>query len=134
MASKITSASEVNTGFLSSVSIPNSRQGLLEHFFESSPESEDDFSDSDVCSSIFSDKFNRENSLRNSTVLKTIYTENVSQRSDMGIQRTKNKDDSKKGETIFLPKYDCRRHFDLSMMLCCKLHVTFTLYKFTYAV
>ena len=53
MASKITSASEVNTGFLSSVSIPNLRQGLLEHFFECSHESEDDSSDSDVCSSIF---------------------------------------------------------------------------------
>ena len=38
MASKITSASEVNTGFLSSVSIPNLRQGLLEHFFECSHE------------------------------------------------------------------------------------------------
>ena len=53
MASKITSASEVNTGFLSSVSIPNLRQGLLEHFFECSHESEDDSSDSDICSSIF---------------------------------------------------------------------------------
>ena len=53
MASKITSASEVNTGFLSSVSTPNLRQGLLEHFFECSHESEDDSSDSDVCSSIF---------------------------------------------------------------------------------
>ena len=46
MASKITSASEVNTGFLSSVSIPNLRQGLLEHFFECSYESKDDSSDS----------------------------------------------------------------------------------------
>ena len=53
MASKITSTSEVNTGFLSSVSIPNLRQGLLEHFFEGSHGSEDDSSDSDVCSSIF---------------------------------------------------------------------------------
>ena len=53
MASKITSASEVKTGFLSSVSIPNLRQGLLEHFFECSHESEDDSSDSDICSSIF---------------------------------------------------------------------------------
>ena len=53
MASKITSASEVNTGFLSSVSIPNLRQGLLEHFFECSHESENDSSDSDICSSIF---------------------------------------------------------------------------------
>ena len=63
MASKITSASEVNTGFLSSVSTPNLRQGLLEHFFECSHESEDDSSDSDVCSSIFSDKSSREDSL-----------------------------------------------------------------------
>ena len=53
MASKITSASEVNTGFLSSVSIPNLRQGRLEHFFECSHESEGDSSDSDICSSIF---------------------------------------------------------------------------------
>ena len=53
MACKITSASEVNTGFLISVSIPNLRQGLLEHFFECSHESEDDSSDSGVCSSIF---------------------------------------------------------------------------------
>ena len=53
MASKIISASEVNTGFLSSVCIPNLRQGLLEHFLESSYEREDVSSDSDVCSSIF---------------------------------------------------------------------------------
>ena len=52
-ASKITSASEVNTGFLSSVFISNLRQGLLEHFFESSHERENVSSDSDVCSSIF---------------------------------------------------------------------------------
>ena len=39
---------------------------------------------------------------------------------------------AKKGETIFLPKYDCIRHFDLSLMLCCKLHVTFISYKITY--
>ena len=45
MVSKITSASKVNTGFLSSVSIPNLRQGPLELFFESSHESEDDSSD-----------------------------------------------------------------------------------------
>ena len=51
MASKITSTSVVTTGY--SVSIPNLRQGLLEHFFESSHESEDDSSDSDVCSSFF---------------------------------------------------------------------------------
>ena len=104
MASKITSASEVNTGFLSSVSILNLRQGLLEHFFECSHESEDDSSDSDVCS----DKSSREDSLNMS------YEEshsgqdnllNVSQRSDMGNQRIQN--DSKKGENIFLPKYDC---------------------------
>ena len=77
MASKITSASEVNIGFLSLVSIPNLRQGLLEHFFECSHESEDDSSDSDVCSSIFSDKSSREDSLdiptKNHTVVKTIY-------------------------------------------------------------
>ena len=53
MASKITSASEVNTGFLSSVSIPNLRQDFLEHFFECNHESEDDSSDSDICSSTF---------------------------------------------------------------------------------
>ena len=53
MASKITSASEVNTDFLSSVSIPDLRQGLLEHFFERSHESEEDSSDSDICSSVF---------------------------------------------------------------------------------
>ena len=63
MASKITSASEVNIGFLSLVSTPNLRQGLLEHFFECSHESEDDSSDSDVCSSIFWDKSSREYSL-----------------------------------------------------------------------
>ena len=53
MASKITSASDVNTGLLSLVSISNLRQGLLEHFFECSHESEGDSSDSDVCSIIF---------------------------------------------------------------------------------
>ena len=53
MPSKIISASEVNTGFLSSVCIPNLRQGLLEHFLESSYERENVSSDSDVCSSIF---------------------------------------------------------------------------------
>ena len=100
MASKIlTSASEVNTGFLSSVSTPNLSQGLLEHFFECSHESEDDSSDSDLCSSIFfSDKSSREDSLNMS------YEEshsgqdnflNVSQCSDMGNQRIQN--DSKKG-------------------------------------
>ena len=98
MASKITSTSEVNTGSLSSVSIPNLRLGLLEHFFECSHESEDDSSDSDVCSSIFfPDKSSREDSLDMS------YEEshcgqdnlrNVSQRSDMGSQRIQN--DSKK--------------------------------------
>ena len=105
MASKITSASEVNIGFLSLVSIPNLRQGLLEHFFECSHESEDDSSDSDVCSSIFSDKSSREDSLDMS------YEEshsgqdnlrNVSQRSDMGNQRIQN--DSKKKEK----PYFCR--------------------------
>ena len=99
MASKLTFASEVNTGFLSSVPIPNLCQGLLEHFFECSHESEDDSSDSDVCSSIFSDKSSREDPLHMS------YEEshsakdnlrNVSQRSDMGIQRIKN--ESKKKE------------------------------------
>ena len=39
---------------------------------------------------------------------------------------------AKKGETIFLPKYDCIRHFDLSLMLCCRLHVTFISYRITY--
>ena len=84
----------------------------------------------------FSDKSSREDSLNMS------YEEshsgqnnllNVSQRSDMGNQRIQN--DSKKGENIFLPKYDsffCIRHFDLSLMLCCKLHVTFISYKITY--
>ena len=78
---------------LSSVSIPNLRQGLLEHLFERSHESEDDSSDSDVCSSIFPGKSSREDSLGMS------YEEshsaqdnlrNVSQRSDMRIQRIKN--------------------------------------------
>ena len=98
MASKITSASEVNTGFLSSVSIPNLRQGLLEHFFECSHESEDDSSDSDICSSIFfSDKSSREDSLNMS--YKDSHSgqdnlRNVSQRSDMGNQKIQN--DSKK--------------------------------------
>ena len=64
----------------------------------------------------FSDKSSREDSLNMS------YEEshsgqdnllNVSQRSDMGNQRIQN--DSKKGENIFLPKYDCIRHFDLSL-------------------
>ena len=41
-------ASEVNTGFLLSVSLPNLRQGLLEHFFECSYESEYNSSFSDV--------------------------------------------------------------------------------------
>ena len=54
---------------------------------------------------------------------------NVSQCSDMGVQGIKN--DSKKGETIFLPKYHCIRHFDLSLMLSCKLHVIFISYKST---
>ena len=61
-ASKINSPSEVNTGFLSSLSIPNLRQGLLEHFFENSHESEDDSSDWEVCSSIYSDKSSHEDS------------------------------------------------------------------------
>ena len=39
---------------------------------------------------------------------------------------------AKKDENIFLPKYDCIRHFDLFLMLCCKLHVTFISYKITY--
>ena len=81
----------------------------------------------------FSDKSSREDSLNMS------YKEshngqdnlrNVSQRSDMGNQKIQN--DSKKAETIFLPKYDCIRHFDLSLMLCCKLHVTFISDKITY--
>ena len=97
MASKITSASEVNIGFLSSVSIPNLRQGLLEHFFECSHESEDDSSDSDVCSSIFSDKSSRKDSLDMSYVESHSGQDNlrnVSQRNDMGNQRIQN--DSKK--------------------------------------
>ena len=97
MASKITSASEVNIGFLSSVSIPNLRQGLLEHFFECSHESEDDSSDSDVCSSIFSDKSSRKDSLDMSYVESHCGQDNlrnVSQRNDMGNQRIRN--DSKK--------------------------------------
>ena len=32
---------------------------------------------------------------------------------------------AKKEEAIFLSKYDCISPFDLSLMLCCKLHVTF---------
>ena len=63
MASKITFASEVNTGFHSSVCIPKLRQSLLVHFFKCSHESEDVSSDSDVCSSVFPDKFSREDSL-----------------------------------------------------------------------
>ena len=55
---------------------------------------------------------------------------NVSQRSHMGNQRIQ-RNDSKKGENIFLPKYDCIRHFDLSLMLCCNLHVTYISYKIT---
>ena len=98
MASKITSASEVNTGFLSSVSTPNLRQGLLEHFFECSHASEDDSSIRMSAVVFFSDKSSREDSLNMS------YEEshsgqdnflNVSQRSDMGNQRIQN--DSKKG-------------------------------------
>ena len=133
MASKITSASEVNTDFLSSVSIPNLRQGLLEHFFECSHESEDDSSDSDVCSSIFFGQIQSRRlvkHVRGITQWSRQYLLNVLQRSDMGNQRIQN--DSKKGENIFLPKYDCIRHFDLSLMLCCKLHVTFISYKITY--
>ena len=134
MASKINSASEVNTGFLSSVSIPNLRQGLLEHFFECSHESEDDSSDSDVCSSIFFGQIQSrrlvKHVVRGITQWSRQYLLNVSQRSDMGNQRIQN--DSKKGENIFLPKYDCIRHFDLSLMLCCTLHVTFISYKITY--
>ena len=42
MASIISSTSVVNTSY--SVSIPNLRQGPIEHFFESSHESEDDSS------------------------------------------------------------------------------------------
>ena len=80
----------------------------------------------------FSDKSSREDSLNMS------YEEshsgqdnflNVSQRSDMGNQRIQK---AKKDENIFLPKYDCIRHFDLFLMLCCKLHVTFISYKITY--
>ena len=48
LCSIFTSASEVNAGFLSSVSIPNLRQGLFEHFFECNHKSEYDSSDSDV--------------------------------------------------------------------------------------
>ena len=55
---------------------------------------------------------------------------NVSQRSDMGNQRITN--DSKKGETIFLPKCDCIHHFDPSLVLFCKLHVIFISKKITY--
>ena len=92
MASKITSTSEVNTGFLSSVSIPNLRQGLLEHFFECNHKSEYDSSDSDVCSSIFSDKSSREDSLHmpyEESHSGQDNSRNISQRSDMGIQRIK---------------------------------------------
>ena len=60
MASKITSVSEVNIGFLLSVSIPSLRQGLLKHFFESSHESED-------VSMMFSCR------MRKPTALKTLY-------------------------------------------------------------
>ena len=89
MASKITSASEVNTGFLSSVSIPNLRQGLLEHFFECSHESEDDSSDSDVCSSIFFGQIQSRRLVKH--VVRGTHSGqdnllNVSQRSDMGNQ------------------------------------------------
>ena len=60
-------------------------------------ESEDDSSDSDVCSSIFSDKSSRKDKLDMSyeeshSAQNTL--RNVSQRRDMGIQRIKN--DSKK--------------------------------------
>ena len=115
MASKITSASEVNTGFLSSVSIPNLRQGLLEHFFECNHKSEYDSSDSDVYSGIFSDKSGREDSLD------MPYEEsnngqdnlrNILQRSDMGIQRIKN-DSKKRRNHIFaeIPLYTPFRLF-----------------------
>ena len=90
MACKITSTSEVNAGSLSSVSIRNLRQGFLEHFFECSHEIEDDSSDSDVCSSIFSDKASREDSLDMSHEESHSGQDNlrtVSQRSDMGNQR-----------------------------------------------
>ena len=59
----------------------------------------------------FSDKSSREDSL-NMSYEESHSLLNVSQRSDMGNQRIQN--DSKKGENIFLPKYDCIRHFDLS--------------------
>ena len=52
---------------------------------------------------------------------------NISQRSDMGVQGIKN--DSKKRRNHILPKYHCIRHFDLSLMLSFKLHVTFISYK-----
>ena len=92
MASKIASVSEANIGFLLSFSIRNLRRGLLEHFFESSLESEDYLRDSDNCSSIFSDKSSREDMSRHISYEDMSYEEShsaqdnlgkVSQRSDM---------------------------------------------------
>ena len=105
MASKIDSVSEANIGFPLSFSIRNLRRGLLEHFFESSLESEDN------CSSIFSDKSSREDMSRHTSYEDMSYEEShsaqdnlrkVSQRSDMEIQRIKI--DSKKKQK----PYFCR--------------------------
>ena len=68
---KITFASEANIGFLSSVSIPNFRQARLEHFSESDHKSEND---SSVCSSIFSDKSNREDACLSRLIYETFHS------------------------------------------------------------
>ncbi|KAL9965078.1 hypothetical protein ACROYT_G028810 [Oculina patagonica] len=60
MASKITTSSKADIGFFSSVSTPQLHPAFLEHFLESDYESEGDSSGSVVCSSIFPDKFSRE--------------------------------------------------------------------------
>ena len=73
MQRKITFASEANIGFLSSVSIPNS-QARLERFSESDHKSENDSSDLDVCSSIFSDKSNREDACLSRLIYETSHS------------------------------------------------------------
>ena len=126
MASKITSA----------ISIPNLRQGLLEHFliFECSHESEDDSSFSDICRSIFFAQIQSRRLVKHVVQGITQWSRQFTKRftAQRYGQPNNTEGQQKKQKPYFLPKYDCIRHFDLSFMLCCKLHVTFISYKITY--
>lgn len=113
---KITFASEANIGFLSSVFIPNFRQARLEHFSVSDHKSENDSSDLDVCSGIFSDKSNLEDACLSRLIYETFHS--------AAIWRYKEyqQHNSNKIRTVFLPKYDCSQ----------KLHGTFRSLAYIY--